>query len=489
MDEPADRSAMDRRSFLAAAAGVAVAPTLLSSGAGAAGQSSGAGAAGQSLSVLTRNLYLGVDISGVADVESETELRRFAADLLADAREHPYGARMDAIADEIDSHRPAVVSVQEAARIRSRSDESADWTDVADLLPALSSRLADRGLSYRVASSTVTTDVTVTADAEEGTEEVRLTDRDALFVREDLTVEDQRSGRYETAIPVSVSWSDREFTLRRGYCVVDLAVGGRTVTVAGTHLESATPLIRYLQAEELIGLLPDSGPVVVAGDFNSGPRETRSAYDTLTRADAYADAWATADPGGAGDTCCHPASLRSESVELDARIDAVLYRGGLGPTAVERTGADLADRVAVTRDGVTEQLWPSDHAGVVVTFDLEWVTPTPSPTPSPTSSPTPSPSPTPTASPSPSPAPTPSSTATRTPTRTAGENTGPGSSGDGSPTDGSAGFSDPAESPGAGPSPRSSPDGATGGDGTGFGVVSGVLAIVLGALADRRRRE
>ena len=471
MDDTGDRRSLDRRSFLGCAAGAALTPALLSSG---AGEPASLTDDEQALSVATWNCYLGVDVSGVADVESESELRSLATDLLATARTHPYGARLDAIADEIATHHPDAVALQEAARIRTRPvDSDGEWTVVANLLPALRSRLADRGLDYDAAASVRTTQVTVEADADEGPVDVQLRDRDALLVRSDAQIRDTRSGRYAAALTVPIPWGDGQFRLARGYCVADLRVAGRTVTVVSTHLESASAILRYLQAEELLGRLPGDRPVVLAGDFNSGPGTATTTYDRLTG--PYADAWAALRSGD-GNTCCQRSSLRNENSRLGSRIDAVLYRGALTPTAVERLGEEETDRVEVTQGGETVSVWPSDHAGVLATFDLDWATPTPSPTPSPT------PTATPTASPTVTPSPTRTPSPARAPTATATESSpqGPKS---GKPT-GDRTDRGP-KTPLSGDTDEGGGEG-TAGSGAGFGVLAGLVGLAVGALARRR---
>ena len=386
MDDGTDAvRSFDRRRFLCRAAGLAGGAGLLGA---ASGRSAGAG---PSLTVMTRNLYLGVDLGGLFEADSTVALRELASDLLTEARRHPYGTRMDAVAAEIDATRPAVVGLQEAVRIRERprDGDSSDWTWVADLLDRLGSALDERGLAYEVAASTVTTDVRTGAETDDGRVTLQLTDRDALLVRGDLAVADTRSGRYDTGLTVPLPGGDGTSTLKRGYCTATVEVADAPVTVANTHLEAASAVIRRLQAEELLARLPSEGRVVLAGDFNSGAGADTDTYDRLT--DTFADAWATVRPDAAGETCCQRSSLRNDRSRLDSRVDGVLYRGALHPETVDRVGADPDDRVAVERDGESFRVWPSDHAGVVATFALDGVptaTPAgPSSTPSPASDP------------------------------------------------------------------------------------------------------
>ncbi|WP_435067651.1 endonuclease/exonuclease/phosphatase family protein [Haloplanus sp. C73] len=67
---------------------------------------------------------------------------------------------------------------------------------------------------------------------------------------------------------------------------------------------------------------------------------------------------------GVGNTCCHAADLRNDTASLTDRVDHVLVRGPLRAASAERVGADPEDRITVGDD----RLWPSDHAGVVATL-------------------------------------------------------------------------------------------------------------------------
>ena len=77
-----------------------------------------------------------------------------------------------------------------------------------------------------------------------------------------------------------------------------------------------------------------------------------------------------ANPDEAGWTADHPKSLRSETVELNRRIDLILVRPAWGRNPFQGgvwagvVGDALSDR---TPSG----MWPSDHAGVWGRFRLK----------------------------------------------------------------------------------------------------------------------
>jgi endonuclease/exonuclease/phosphatase family metal-dependent hydrolase len=268
---------------------------------------------------------------------------------------------------------PAVVGVQEAARIRvqrpsdyvggsrpNATDEEFDFlTALREGLDA-ARREQGRSLGYRVAAVVSTTDEEFPAQPPDGERfDVRLTDRTALFVREDLSVTATEADTYATAIDGQIDDGTR-VTVRRGYALAELDLGGLPTTVVTTHLEGSVRFIRHAQAAELRAVLEErTGPVVVTGDFNSGPQAGEgSAYEGFL--EEYDDAW---DGDEAGHTCCQWANLRNRRSLLRRRIDHVLYRGAVEPQRVWRTGEDPEARIET--DTAAEMVWPSNHAGVV----------------------------------------------------------------------------------------------------------------------------
>jgi endonuclease/exonuclease/phosphatase family metal-dependent hydrolase len=365
-----DRQSCRRREFLGRAGGVAAGLALATT--------PGAATTPATVTVMTRNLYLGVDLSVLSGAESLADVGRTAARLLGDVDPARFAARADAIAAEIEATAPDVVALQEAALVRTRrpgdsGTASGGARTVLDVLGRLRAALAARGLAYDVAAAGVSTDVELPADTAGGPTDLRLTDRDVLLVRSDVEVRGTRTDTYDAALRVPVPDTDRELAVRRGYCLAGLTVGDAPLRAVSTHLASASPVVRRRQAAQLLDALPAEGPVVVCGDFNSGPGTTTGTYDLLTG--RYGDAHTALLPEGGGFTCCQAPDLDNDRSRLDERVDAVLYRGDLRPTAVGRVGHRPADRVTLQRGDRTVRLWPSDHAGVVATFEVGAATP------------------------------------------------------------------------------------------------------------------
>ncbi|MDS0279712.1 endonuclease/exonuclease/phosphatase family protein [Halomicroarcula sp. S1AR25-4] len=385
------------------------------------GAVSGRSAAVATPTVLTRNVYLGLDLTRLFRAESLGDVKRIAGQFLDEIDPSVYEARAEAIAGEIAATDADVVALQEAATFRSQrpsdygSESEASATAVlVDMLAEITSALAARGLDYTVAAETVTTDLELPAATDDGTVDVRITDRDVLLVRSDVDVGSVVTDTFDAALELQIPDSSKTAVLQRGFCSATVQMGEGTFTAVSTHLESVTELFRLSQAKELLDRVPTAQPVVLCGDFNSGPGG--QTYDRLTA--SFDDAYAVRRPDSEGYTCCQASDVRNDESQLTRRIDAVLYRGGLRPTTVRRVGHEPSSRVEARAHGETITVWPSDHAGVAATFELPTTTPTatPEPTADPPASPTES---------DPTATETPSPTATTSPTATVG-GSGPG---------------------------------------------------------------
>ena len=128
-----------------------------------------------------------------------------------------------------------------------------------------------------------------------------------------------------------------------------------------THLEDGYEEIQLGQvAEILAGPAATELPLVFAGDFNSDPVNGYSPAVHAAVLDAgFSDSWTAVNPGDPGLTWGHEASLTDPADAFTLRLDYVFVRGG-----VVATGAALTGMAQV--DG----LWPSDHAGLVVTLTI-----------------------------------------------------------------------------------------------------------------------
>jgi len=337
--------------------------------AGACGSSepSQPAATGAELTVMTQNLFIGVDVATVLSVDDPDEVADVIDGLFAEALASDFPTRAEAIARTIAQYAPDVIGLQEAAlwRVQSPPDSTTTpaETIAIDFLEILLDALRAQGLSYEAASIRDGVDLEVSGN----TQDVRLTDRDVLLVREGTQVEAATAGDYETNVVVP-SPLEFDVAIPRGWAALDVLVDGTRVRIVNTHLEVRLFAgVQEVQAAELrAGPTGVAGPLVVLGDMNAGPSDTSIETYAILLGDDLEDAWVQSgseisDPDGA--TCCYATTLEPEARALSRRIDIVAVGGGARAVAATRVTDEPSERTAA-------DIWASDHAGVVVTIDV-----------------------------------------------------------------------------------------------------------------------
>jgi hypothetical protein len=124
------------------------------------------------------------------------------------------------------------------------------------------------------------------------------------------------------------------------------------------------------QALELVQTAANTTlPVVLVCDCNANPDNPADpifqnfpAYLLLKNA-GFVDAFRTARPNDPGFTFGQAEDLLNVTSTMSHRIDLVQFRGPFTVKDAQVVGASPADRLRLG-------LWPSDHAGVVVTLEL-----------------------------------------------------------------------------------------------------------------------
>lgn len=346
----------------------------------------------KTVTVMTRNLYLGVNVAPVvAAVGSGDPVAIVAAvsEAWAKVKFTDFPARAEGIAREIDAAQPDLVGLQEAEVWRSQTPadfvtgnaEHVEYDFVETLLQALEAR----GLHYAVVAQEHGFDIELPgflseAAAEAGElSDIRLTDRDVILARTDLKTSELKlsnpqTGHFVTNLEFPVP-PDFTFVVQRGWASVDAKVRGKSLRFVTTHLEADSEEVREAQAIEIVvGPANTSLPVVLVADANSNANgdATTPAYSSFIDA-GFADAWFEAHPGQIVSTCCADELLLSPVLPVptdnEGRIDLVLYRGARDFSAldVDLLGTDpTTDRVF---NGVT-LIWPSDHAGVAAKLEI-----------------------------------------------------------------------------------------------------------------------
>ena len=351
--------------------------------ASASRQGASATALTESITVMTRNLFLGTNLSPVIDAAerarpgkpstvTELALAMHAARVQVDQTD--FAARAGLFADEIAEHRPDLVGLQEVALWRSgplepravgvRNAEQVDYDFQQMLLDALE----ERGLDYELVVESVEADLESPSTGPDGERprDVRVTLRDVILMRtgEDLAVLRRGTGHFRAQRHLAVGGAGLDFT--RGYGWVDVLRGAQEVRFINTHLEVGDSRIGHAQALELVnGPGSASVPVVIVCDCNSDPtRPLRSLpYRALTAA-GFVDQWRTLRHGGPGHTCCVPNTLRhSDPAALDHRVDFVFARA---TRLVRAQSGSVLGRPFGHDPNQGDSLRPSDHAGIVM---------------------------------------------------------------------------------------------------------------------------
>jgi endonuclease/exonuclease/phosphatase (EEP) superfamily protein YafD len=328
-----------RTSRLALAVGVVVLLGQL-----VVGSTAAAGAA-RPVKVMTLNLYIGANLtSALTPGLTPLQVVQAVTDIWLAAQASDIPARAKALAAQIHDAEPDVLAIQEAPIWRVGEVGVINPATITaatvryDFLTLLHAELAALGMPFGTA---VRREV---FDAEVPTflgYEVRLTEFDAILVRSDLPADELVvTATHEQAFanPLVLTVAGVPIAIRRGWTQADVVVNRRPFRVINTHLEPNVGVFRPAQAAELLGAAAAGGtpgPVVVTGDVNSAPGDpgATNAYDVIVGG-GFTDAWALANPGVDGYTCCQAADLRNEASALSRRIDHVLVRsiGVVGAT-------------------------------------------------------------------------------------------------------------------------------------------------------------
>ncbi len=340
--------------------------------------------------VMTRNLYLGADLTPAITASGLTAFTEATGQILREVTANSFPTRARGLAKEILKKKPDVVGLQEVALWRTGPpslevflNTGAKPTATAvryDYLSELLTRLKSKGKpQYRVAISQDEFDFEAPAnengvpgDGPNGAipnAEIngRLTMRDVILVRNGAgaTFKRPRAGHFANLLTVTVSGVNLSVT--RGWTSIDAKVrGGHEFRFVNTHLEAfddaaQVPSIRALQAGELVapgGPATSKKPVVLLGDLNSDDDTVepgdQQAYRTLLGAGLRERS--TNDPL----SCCLKSSLLAEGAggsiaDFDHQVDHVMTRD---PKEVKLKASSVTGRTPVNG------FWSSDHAGL-----------------------------------------------------------------------------------------------------------------------------
>lgn len=331
----------------------------------------GKGRGTPSLTVMTRNIYLGSSLTPALTATDPTSFLTAVAQIYGTAQFTNFPARAQALAAEIDATDPDLVGLQEVSQWLTTGPGTPPSQDFLDILLAA---LASRGLDYTVASASQNANigpvplVSPCGSTTVGACTVTLKDRDVILVNDatrGLRWSNPRAGNYTAqqsfAPPIPGA---PPVSFNRGWTSIDGTYRGERFHFANTHLETQDfAAVQEKQAVEfLLGPAFGRGADIAVGDFNSAADgSTTRTYRLLTLPFLFRDAWWTRwrDPGL---TCCESSTLTNPVSQAGSRIDLVLTHG------------DVRARRAVVVGDVPFQaappLWASDHYGVVATLQL-----------------------------------------------------------------------------------------------------------------------
>jgi endonuclease/exonuclease/phosphatase family metal-dependent hydrolase len=352
------------------------------------------------IKVMTQNQYLGADLGPV--IAATPEQYPFAiVNALQSIAINNIPERAATLAKSIAKRKPDLVALQEVYAFQCTSLVSGYDACSAfpgafnDHLALTEAALDDLGSDYEVVA--VLQNMTIPAlpvflpgigDAENPTPAmiVSVIDRDVILARSNVEaslapipcmkpapVSDGCHYQAVATVPTPLG----DITVERGFVGVNAKVKGQDYLFVNTHLEirmlgssEASTALQPLQASELVGTLaaylpylPQAPRVIIAGDFNNGPENTRlapyfieTAYEQLSV--DYTDTWTLrhGKPKN-GFTCCQAADLLNDPSSLDERIDIVFANPAPAKAKTAILNAKKGDRTA-------SGLWPSDHASV-----------------------------------------------------------------------------------------------------------------------------
>lgn len=324
--------------------------------------------------VSTRNMYLGTDFSEIFAAPDAQTLLAEVAEAFAEVQASNVQARIQAVAHEIKTTNPDLVSLQEVALWQTGPfDPGPSANTVAyDFLQLLLEELNKNG-SLHYEPVAVLTNLVAEAPAigPTGLFDVRFTDRVVLLVRTDLgdqnfSVHNVVAQHFATVLSVPTSTLG-VITIPRGYISADVERCGQTFRFVTAHLESFEeqlglpfPIFRFSQATELLqGPAATTMPVVLAGDFNANAENPADPTYQLLLSGGFSDVWEETSPNSPGFTW--PLFIENAFVYTSPtqRLDLVFTRGSITSVKVNLVGDSR------------QQPIPSDHAGLVVSLSLE----------------------------------------------------------------------------------------------------------------------
>ena len=355
------------------------------------------------LKVMTRNQYLGADLTPLILAQSENDFKAAAMEALQQIAANNFPLRAQRLATEVAITKPDLIGLQEVYDFTLNGENVGP--PFVNHLDEMLAALDDNSQSYEVAATLNNLDITVSI---EGLGLLRVLDRDVILARENVDYT-PLGGDFTTGglcgvpipnpVPIppfpdslqSITSEDGcnytavaqapsqigTIIIERGFVAIDATVRGKTYRFVNTHLEQRQPdptepgsaIFQSLQAVELVGTLlattPPDMDLILLGDFNSGSEDFPIAgitppYQIIDSA-GFTDVWgknllAGFDPDGF--TCCEDPDLSNPNSVQYERVDIIFTKNNVFHTLAFVTG-----RVPIFPLGHPPN-WASDHGGV-----------------------------------------------------------------------------------------------------------------------------
>ncbi|MCX7708577.1 MAG: endonuclease/exonuclease/phosphatase family protein [Clostridia bacterium] len=308
------------------------------------------------VSFLTWNIYQGFNVTPLFAPLTPEQLPEVVTQVFRQFLATNFPVRAKAIAEAIASEKPDLIGLQEAARVKLIIPTFRTVT--YDFIEILLEELEERGLKYEVAARNNNAKSKL---PDSNGNFIQFLDRDAILIRKDhqLDVIRRQEANFQTNLTVPIA--GQPFTILRGWSSIDVKIDGKVFRMINTRLDPTVEAIRNAQALEILqGPANTHLPVVITGDLNAPPNS--STIHLFINA-GFKDVWDKVGEGPGFTDEQSPDLLNAISM-LSRRLDYILYKNGWEPIEAELVGESQKDR---TKTG----LWPSDHAGVSASLDLE----------------------------------------------------------------------------------------------------------------------
>jgi endonuclease/exonuclease/phosphatase family metal-dependent hydrolase len=351
---------------------------------------------GTTVNVMTRNLYLGADLTPAIQSTSTAGFIAANGGIVRQVEATNFPVRAKGLAKEIQNTQPDLIGLQEVALWREAppslgpvfSGKPEATTVKYDFLALLLAQLNKGKAKYRVVISQDEFDFEAPADANGvpgdgpgggqgvlANAEVngRLTMRDVILARvgAGVATSNAKSANFVHPLVVKVAGST-EVTVARGWTRVDAKVrGSKKFRFVNTHLEAfddeaLVPSIRAQQASELVapgGPATGKLPVILVGDLNSDVKTVvqpgdAQAYRVMTKA-GFRERGADKPR-----SCCIESSFdltTGSNAEMDHNVDHVMTNA---PKKVKLVSSKVTGRA------MSNGYWDSDHAGIFSSLQL-----------------------------------------------------------------------------------------------------------------------